>query len=190
MSITTANTEKILLNKLSEDDEKSFIDLYKVYWPKLYGIAYNRLNSKQAAEDVVQEVMTSLWQRRKEVSIQNLEAWLSAATRYSVFRQLARYGTQRIESLSTQTEKGYEQAFDFHFLDKMVKEQIHQLPGKCKLVFEFSRQHGLSNKEIAGELDISEKTVEKHITKALHKLRQKFTKVLFLLPVLEFFLKR
>lgn len=186
MSITTANTEKTLLYKLSQDDEKSFIDIYKSYWHKLYAIAYNRLDSKQSAEDVVQEVMTSLWQRRKEVVIQNLDAWLSAATRYAVFRQMTKYGTQRIESISSQSEKGYEQAFDFHFLDKMLKEQIHQLPEKCKLVFEFSRQYGLSNKEIAGELAISEKTVEKHITKALHKLRQKFTKAVFLLSALEF----
>jgi RNA polymerase sigma-70 factor (ECF subfamily) len=156
-----------------DQQEESFIEIYKAYWPKLYAIAFNRLDSKQSAEDVVQEVMTGLWQRRKETDIHNLEAWLSAATRYAVFRQLTKYGSQRIVPLSLHPEKGYDQNFDYKFVDQLLREQINRLPEKCKLVFEYSRGQGLSNKEIAGQLDISEKTVEKHISKALHKLRHR-----------------
>src|SRR5262249_34676485 len=132
---------------------------------------FNRLDSKQAAEDVVQEVMASLWQRRNEAEIDNLEAWLSAATRYSVFRQLSKYGAKTIVPITDGKEAAYEHPFDFSFLDQMLKDMIHQLPEKCQLVFKYSRHNGLSNKEIAQHLDISEKAVEKHITKAIHKLR-------------------
>jgi RNA polymerase sigma-70 factor (family 1) len=179
LSATILNTEKNLLFDLGKNDENAFLKIYNTYWSKLYAIAYNRLNSKQAAEDVVQEVMITLWQRRSEVQIQNLEAWLSAATRYSVFRQLSRYGNQKIVSFSVAPDSVYEdQGLDSHFLDKMLKEQIHRLPEKCKIVFEFSRNHGLSNKEISGELGISEKTVEKHITKALQRIRESLKPVM------------
>lgn len=168
------NNHDVLL-QLKKGSETAFISIYEKYWSKLYVIAYNRLNSKQAAEDVVQEVMTSLWERKDELTVNNLDAWLSAATRYSVFRQLAKYGSQKIVSIVPASQPGmtYEQPFDFGFLKTMLQEEIHQLPEKCRLVFEYSRNHGLSNKEIAGELEISEKAVEKHITKAIAKLRLK-----------------
>lgn len=173
MPVSILHTDTQLLFKLSQHDEQSFNKIYNLYWTKLFAIAFNRLNSKQAAEDVVQEVMIALWERRTEVNIEHLEAWLSTATRYSVFRQLARFGNQKIVSIDAAPEKTYEQGFDSAFLEKMLKEQIGRLPVKCKLVFEYSRSHGLSNKQISNELGISEKTVEKHITKALYKLRER-----------------
>jgi RNA polymerase sigma-70 factor (family 1) len=188
LTFNTTNSDKHLLYRLKDEGDTAFLTIYKEYWPRLYTIAFNRLNSKEGAEDVVQEVMASLWQRRAEVNIQNLSAWLSAATRYSVLRQLARQNRAMTEPITAETENGYEQGIDFYFLDKMIKEQIHQLPEKCKLVFEYSRQHGLSNKEIASQLDITEKTVEKHITKALHKLRTKLTKALLFPFFLELFI--
>lgn len=165
------HVDQDLLSGLRLGEEESFLKIYNQFWPKLYVIALNRLNSRQAAEDVVQEVMTTLWQRRQEVQINNLEAWLSAATRYSVFRQLAKYGAQTIVPITQQKEASYEQPFDLGFLDRMLKDRIHSLPEKCRLVFNYSRQEGLSNKEIARHLDISEKAVEKHITKAIRNLR-------------------
>jgi RNA polymerase sigma-70 factor (family 1) len=173
---------------LGQIDEDTFIGIYTQYWPKLYAIAFNRLNSKQSAEDVVQEVMVSLWHRRKEVEIKNLEAWLAAATKYSVFRQLAKYGPQRIAPLALQPDNSYNGDFDFRILDKMLKEHIHNLPPKCKMVFEYSRNHGLSNKQIAGEMSISEKSVEKHITKAIHNLRAKVGRLLPLLLLFLFYI--
>ncbi len=178
MSATILHKDKHSLSTLSQPDENDFIEIYKTYWSRLYAIAYNRLNSKEAAEDVVQEVMLGLWQRKKEAEIDNLEAWLAAATRYSVFRQLANFGSQKIISISSQPEASYLQDFDSAFINQLLKEQVHQLPEKCKLVFEYSRNYEMSNKEIAAKLDISEKSVEKHITKAIKKLRDKLTKTI------------
>jgi RNA polymerase sigma-70 factor (ECF subfamily) len=59
---------------------------------------------------------------------------------------------------------------DYHFLERQLAQEINQLPEKCRLVFTYSRELGYSNKEIAGELQISEKAVEKHITHARKKL--------------------
>lgn len=161
-------------------DESSFIIIYNKYWEKLFVIAYNRLSSRQAAEDVVQEVMLGLWQRKTEVMIDDLEAWLSAATRYSVFRQLAKFGHQKFVDLSFQGEKGYSQDFDSGFINEILREQVNLLPRKCKAVFTYSRQHELSNKEIAQKLSISEKTVEKHMTTALFRLKEKFKRMMSL----------
>ena len=157
-------------------DEEGFVTIYRTHWPKLFAIALNRLQSRQAAEDVLQEVMLSLWKRRNEVVIQNIEAWLAAATKYAVLRQLARYGPQRIAPIDNEEETAVTGDVDFRFLDRMIREEINQLPPKCKIVFEYSRHQGLSNKQIAGKLSISEKSVEKHITKAIGNLRKKLNR--------------
>jgi RNA polymerase sigma-70 factor (ECF subfamily) len=120
---------------------------------------------------VVQEVLLGLWQRKTEININDLEAWLSAATRYSVFRQLARFGSQKVVSISSQGEGSYLQDFDTRFIQTILRERVNLLPEKCKLVFNYSREHQLSNREIADKLEISEKTVEKHITTALGRLK-------------------
>lgn len=174
-----SNTEKHSTSS-PQLDEPAFISIYNKYWQKLFTIAYNRLSSRQAAEDVVQEVMLGLWQRKTEIQIDDLEAWLSAATRYSVFRQMAKFGTQKFVDISLQGDKGYSQDFDSFFSDKLLREQVNLLPKKCKVVFTYSRQHELSNKEIAIKLSISEKTVEKHITTALYRLKDRVKKIMSL----------
>src|SRR5690606_39180832 len=76
------HTEEHLLTLLGRDDELAFTEIYNRYWKKLYAMAYERLKSKELAEDVVHEVFTSLWQRRHEAVIKSLNAYLAAATRY------------------------------------------------------------------------------------------------------------
>lgn len=179
-------TDNFLLTQLKHGMEDAFIAIYKKYWQQLYGIAYNRINSKQAAEDVVQEVMTSLWYRREELEIQNLESWLSAATKYSVFRQMVRYGNKTILPLSGESAFSDIPDFDYRLLNQFIQKEINLLPEKCRLVFEYSRNFGLSNRQIASNLEISEKSVEKHITKAISKLRIRLKDAVFLFTILFF----
>jgi len=70
------------------------------------------------------------------------------------------------------------------FLQQSMQEELKALPEKCRLVFDYSRNKGLSNKEIAQQLNISEKAVEKHITKALQRLRIQLRHYLHLFSIL------
>lgn len=161
-----------LIRLLQADNEQAFNQIYHRYWRKLYAMAYQRLRSKQSAEDVVQEVLAGVWQRRHTSIIENLEAYLAVATRYAVFRQLGKEEA-RTTSLSPVhgDEPAPDEAQDVRLLEQMMQKEINKLPGKCRLVFQYSRELGLSNKEIAASLDISQKAVEKHITRAIRTLR-------------------
>lgn len=161
-----------LVRQLQTDNELAFNQIYHRYWRKLYALAYQRLRSKQAAEDVVQEVLAGVWQRRHTSLIDNLEAYLSAATRYAVFRQLGKEEARTTTLSPTHNQESLSDDIqDVRLLEQMMQKEINKLPGKCKLVFQYSREMGLSNKEIAASLDISQKAVEKHITKAIRTLR-------------------
>ena len=171
-----------MLEGLRNGNEPAFTLIYKRYWQKLYVVAFYRLGSRQAAEDVVHEVFASLWKNRTSAGIRSLYAYLAAATKYAVFAELAK---QKKEASRIPTvEIADDQAIDGRFLQKMIAEEINRLPDKCRLVFRYSRQSGLSNKEIAGELGISEKAVEKHISKALSRLRLQLRHFLSFFPTL------
>jgi RNA polymerase sigma-70 factor (ECF subfamily) len=173
---TPLHNEEDLLQRLKKDDAGAFTEIFNNYWEKLYAIAYNRLRVKQAAEDVVQEVLSSLWLRRHELDIKQLSGYLATATRYCVFRQLEKLlpltETENIplEAQAIQPDMDYH---DFKLLQQIVQSEIALLPEKCRLVFTYSRQQQLTNKEIAAELQLSEKTVEAHLTRALRQLRER-----------------
>ncbi|MEC5146503.1 sigma-70 family RNA polymerase sigma factor [Chitinophaga sp. 212800010-3] len=177
-----------LLQRLYQADEAAFTEIFRRYWEKLYAIAYNRLRIRTAAEDVVQEVLASLWQRRNELNIQHLPGYLATATRYAVFRQISRLlPDQPIEATDAVLQPAEDPAMDlldYYSLQQRLNQAIDGLPEKCRLVFLYSRRDQLSNKEIAATLQLSEKTVEAHLTKALKHLRLRLRDVY---PYLSFF---
>ena len=79
-----------LLNRLRIADENAFTEIYNRYWEKLLAIGFFHLRSKQAAEDIVHEVMMSLWTRKKELAIQSLSSYLATAVKFAVFKSIVR----------------------------------------------------------------------------------------------------
>jgi len=75
--------------------------------------------------------------------------------------------------------------YDLHLLEEELLQTVNSLPEKCQLVFVMSRKRGLSNKQIAADLNISEKAVEKHITTALKIIKGRFGRYFYLLLILK-----
>ena len=163
-----------MLEELRTGSAKAFTEIYQRYWQRLYVVAYKKTGSRQVAEDIVHEVFTSLWKNRRQSEIRSLYAYLSAATRYTIFREISLASRKTL----LQIEPTDDASIDFRFLSQMIAEEINHLPTRCRLVFQYSRQEGLSNREIAQRLSISEKAVEKHITSALGKLRVQLRHIL------------
>ncbi|NSL90965.1 RNA polymerase sigma-70 factor [Chitinophaga solisilvae] len=161
-----------LVQLIRQDDHNAFTEIYRRYWKRLYALAVHRLHSRELAEDIVQDVLSGLWQRRMHTIIDSLGAYLAVAARYATFRQLSR---MQVTVTTNEWPEALHAAADetaaLRFLQQSFQEQLQLLPEKCRLVFDYSRNQGMSNKEIARQLHISEKAVEKHITKALQRLR-------------------
>lgn len=164
-----------LLEKLRSGDENALTGIYKKYWQPLFTSSYNILRDKQACEDIIQELFIRLWNNRQNIEITvSLKAYLYASMRYEVYRQIrtgaARGGIfddlpERLQSPTTYGNIEYKE------LIAQVNSVVDSLPQKCKEVYKLSREEYLSHKEIAGRLNISTKTVENHLTKALRQLR-------------------
>lgn len=160
---------------LKRGDEGAFTEIYNRYSRKLMAMGYNYAKDTQMAEEIVQQVFVTLWERREDVKIDTLSAYLATAIKFSLFKVIQRQ--KRQELLAQQHYKSEELVHDdqriyANFLEEYVKNLTEKLPEKCRLVFRYSRELHMTNKEIAKELNLSEKTVETHITKAIKILRQ------------------
>jgi RNA polymerase sigma-70 factor (ECF subfamily) len=177
--MTDFNTlgEDELINLLQQDKLGAFREIYTRYWKQLYAEAYKRLKNKEMAEEIVQEVFTSLWHKRCALNIaQTLGGYLFTSISNLVIDQYrkdlvrARY-KESFKLVYSETDNSTEDAILVKELEHTIENEVNSLPDKCRSVFELSRVEHKTNKEIAYELGISEKTVEHHITKALKHIR-------------------
>ncbi|QEC71380.1 sigma-70 family RNA polymerase sigma factor [Arachidicoccus ginsenosidivorans] len=173
-------SDAVLMEQLVLDQAWALREIFDRYWERLYGMAYNRLGTEQGAEDVVQEVLSALWIRRHEVKIDHLGKYLSAAVKYAVFYEIRKAQKRRVTRLNTDQDHivnpGFtpEDALLFKGFTRQLESEINSLPEKCRLVFQYSREEGLTNKQIAEKLQISNKTVEAHISRAIRHLKTVF----------------
>ncbi len=154
------------------------MEIYHRYWDKLLAIGYNHARNKEVAEEIVQDVLLSLWNRRHDMEIDRLAAWLATAVKFSVFKSISRENRRKDllqDHTATNTDLPVatfdEELIQAKFLKEYVDGLVAGLPEQCRLVFVYSRDHQLSTREIAETLNLSPKTVESHLTKALKTLR-------------------
>jgi RNA polymerase sigma-70 factor (family 1) len=168
--------DEILTKLLKADDETAFKEIYIRYWKPLFTSAYYRIGSKETAKELVQNLFLHLWEKRNSLSIVNIENYLQTAIKNRVINYIETTLVQRkyqqhikaaFSSQSTETEA----TIQYNELYHAFEEALQQLPQKTRDIFKLSRFEHLSVKEIALHLNISEKTVEYHITSSLKALR-------------------
>jgi RNA polymerase sigma-70 factor (family 1) len=189
MAIYSNLDDNDLLLLVKQGQEAAFTEIYHRYWERLVATGYYYTRTKQAAEEIVNDVLMGLWLRREDLVIRSLSAYLGTAVKFAVFKAMARK-KRREEILAGhathgETHNETEQQLDARFLEEYVQGIVEQLPEKARLVFTYSRQEDLSVREIAGKMNLSPKSVEYHMTKALKAIRDSIRKInFFLLTVL------
>jgi RNA polymerase sigma-70 factor (family 1) len=175
-----------LLEMLKNDDDAfAFSELYNRYWDKLFGAAYKRIRSVETAEEIIQDLFTDIWARRKKLDIQaELPVYLFCAVRYRVInhidKKMVKISFEKVRPLLYPlTDNSTEEIVIANDLRYCLEQEAQLLPVKCREVYYLSRHEHQSNKSIAKQLSISEKTVENQITKALKRLRTSLNNFLF-----------
>jgi RNA polymerase sigma-70 factor (ECF subfamily) len=161
--------------------------IYNKYWPLLYAYVYNRLKSREITEEIVQEVFFSLWNRRTALQLtQTLSAYLYTAVKYQIFNYMK---ADKVRKTYAATFSRYNDQLQdnsnveyitYADLANAVEKEVSRLPEKCQQVFRMSRNEHRSIQDIAASLNISHKTVENHLTKALKHLRLAFREYFWL----------
>jgi len=175
--IKAIHNEQQLLELISEGDEIAFGQLFKYYFEHLYGFAVSVTKSSVLAEEILQDVFVTVWQKRAMLTtIEKFDAWLFIITRnqaYKVIRQqLSRPSyIEHLESYFCLSPDSPEQELLYKEFQALLSDAADTLPTQQRLVFIKSRLQGLSLDEIASELSLSKNTVKSHLTKAIHTIR-------------------
>jgi RNA polymerase sigma-70 factor (ECF subfamily) len=168
--------ERDLLDRIRHGDEGAFDAVFREHYASLVRSAEAMLHRRDLAEEIVQDVLLALWQRRDTLVVEDsLRAYLFRATRNRALNHLRHVAIERKaepELSSVEPSAGDAQATLVHEeIDIALRRAIGVLPPRCREVFELSRVHGLRYAEIASTLGISVKTVEAQMGKALRVLR-------------------
>ena len=173
--------EENLIAALKSNNEDALTSIYYHFRDSLFQNANRVLQDHEASEEIVQDVFFELWDKRMRLEIRfSLNAYLYGMTRYMVFRHI-RNEKSRIrvyEDLANQYpfDKYLCLTPESFLIEKQMNEQVtallNELPPRCREVYRLSRHDQLSHKEISIRLQISPKTVENQITKALKVFRR------------------
>lgn len=169
--------EALLQQIQHQEDQNAFKQLYQALFFRLYQFAFSYVKSKENAEEVVNDVFLSLWQKRHTLSgITNFNVYLYVAVKNASLNFLRKNRLPAPLSLDDLTVNHLHLAADPESLlittelRAAVREAIEQLPPRCKLIFKLIKEDHLSYREVAAILDISAKTVDAQLCLALKKL--------------------
>lgn len=174
---------------LKENDERAFTEIYERYHSLLYIYAQKKLHNKLEAQDIVQDVLVTLWNKRLDFSLKvSLASFLFTAVRNKALDVFAHRQVEEKYIVSLQGFIASNVSSDFlvreNDLKAMIEKEIQALPPRMREVFELSRKERLTNKEIAQLLDISQHTVDTQIKRALNVLRKRLGFFLWLIYVI------
>lgn len=175
-----------LFQSVAKGDVKSFEKLYHIYFPRLFSFSFKIINDSGIAKDLVQNIFIKVWEKRALIKFDNPEAFLYQMIRNASINYIRHLKV--VDNLKSEVRNqflGEELYFidmvgnePYILIEKELEEKIlevrESLPNKCLVVFKLSRLEGLKNREIAEQLGISIKAVEKQISKAMKIYRHNF----------------
>lgn len=171
------DTEVWLRSAFENDPRQACALLYRLYYAPLFSHALRFVHSTAAAEDIVAEIFCRFWADRLfERITTSYQAYLFQCVRHACYHYVKlEFGRKESIETCTLPETAWctDDLLQFDELSQLLEKTIDGLPPQCKRFFILSRIDDRRHAEIAHELGISSKAVERHITKALRILRRK-----------------
>ena len=174
--ITNTMDDIFLLQLIKNGDKQAFKYIFDTYFTALCRFMYPYLGNTQEAEDIASDILASIWENRKKLEIRlTFKAYLFQAAKNRCLNAIRdRKATVSLDDINGQDtpQVNVTDSLETEELNHLIQEAILSLPDKCREVFLKSRTNNLTNQEIAESMDISVKTVEAQITKALKQIRK------------------
>lgn len=180
-------SDKDLFLLVKDDCEEAYTEIYNRYKVVLFIHAYKFIQNEEEVKDILQELFTALWIKRKEIELRgSVSSYLYTSIKNRVLDRIAhtQVANKYIESIKDYIDKGEyitDEALRERELRLIIEKGVEDMPLRMKEVYELSRNQDLSYKQIAQKLDISENTVRKQIYNALRLLRLRINTILLLL---------
>jgi RNA polymerase sigma factor (sigma-70 family) len=170
-------TDELLVDLLKSNDPDAFKIIYQRYWRQLYSFVYQQIDSKEDTEEILHDLMLSLWQNRGQSQIQHLRIYLFIAARNLTHKfikskiNLRKYREYQLLHQVFESNNS-DEIFNINDLSTAIESVLKKMPEKTATIFRMSKIDELPVKKIALKMDLTDKAVEYHITKSLKMLRQ------------------
>jgi RNA polymerase sigma-70 factor, ECF subfamily len=170
-------------------DSGSYKILFYRYYDPIYYFFWNRTKSQELAKDFVQDVFTKLWQNRVNLNPKlSIKAYLFRMANNLLIDHYRKKQTQTVFQEDNFSYEPSENPFETYDVEEGVNKALSELPENLRTVFTMNRFDGLKYTEIAESLNVSIKTVESRMSKALKILRETLKPFLILIFLFQFVL--
>lgn len=174
---TDIPNDQQLIIKLRNQDREAFESVYNQHSKKLYGYALKFVKSPEIAEDIIHDVFVSLWEHAATLdAAYPIKSYLYKITRNAVLNLIKR-GTVEVRVVdeimthAAQFSTNTAEHVQYRETLQQTKNAISELPPKRKMIFEMSRDSGMTHRQIAQQLDITDSTVNNQLVKAIKSIR-------------------
>ena len=173
--------DEILVQQLTKGNYKAFDSLFNAYCDRLYHFVVSIVKVSQIAEDIVQEVFVTIWEKRNELDRhKSFKSFLFSIAYNETISVLRKKKTENtyIEKVQEKIAESKvlntpDLEMEYHEIKNHVNDVIESMPERRREIFLLSRNEGLTYTEIANKLDISKNTVENQMVSALKTIREK-----------------
>jgi len=170
--------EKEIAFRIKHDSLKALQELYEFYQTKIFYFALSYLKSEEEAKENVQNAFLLLWEHRKNIDEnKSVKSYLFKIVSNQIYNTLSRktlkqkYANQHLTQ-NIHYQEDTEQHIFYQDIKNIIYKLLDKLPPQRKEIFMLSREKGLSHDEIAKKLNISRRTVENNIYRALKFLKK------------------
>jgi RNA polymerase sigma-70 factor, ECF subfamily len=172
-------SEDRMIASLAERDERTFERVFKLHFKSLHAYACTILKDEMLSEELVQNIFFKLWERPEKLNISgSIAAYLYRAVYNESLNHLkhmkvrSKYQSHAVHQMKNETDNASKKVM-LKELETKLDQALKELPEQCRTIFQLSRFEDLKYREIAERLEISPKTVENQMGKALKLLRMK-----------------
>jgi RNA polymerase sigma-70 factor (ECF subfamily) len=163
-----------------DGDENAFAELFRHFYDRLLHFCIQYIHSREAAEEIVSDVFVKIWNRRAELEkITNLEVYLFVAVKNHSLNYLDQYSSLRISPINEETgiaeltnSVDPEKTMEWKEILFRMDQEVSRLPDQCRRIFKLIKEEGFKYKDVAEILNISPRTVETQLFRAMKRLNE------------------
>lgn len=178
MTDSNTNIRELQLQIARYGNEQAFSGLFRLLYDRLLRFCMQYVYSREAAEEIVSDVFVKVWNRRKELmNISNLEVYLFVAVKNHALNYLQQYSSLRITHIDTGLSQlsgpaDPEKEMEWKEMRLQLDHEVNKLPDQCRKVFKLIKEEGFKYKDVAVILNISSRTVETQLYRAVRRLNE------------------